>query len=194
MAPLKTKTTDEFRVPSLAEADSSYADLIAKRMELEQRDSKLNSERSKLRGKIEAARAAGGKHISPGVAALLGDDPTDSIADLSRQLREVTSEIANIESAREVLHRRTDEARNVASKLVCFTVMPEYQRRLGAVCDAARALEAAREEHDALLDDLEREDVRLGYLRPVRAHFLGDRREGKVHYFLKEAKEAGFNV
>ncbi|MCP1792441.1 hypothetical protein J2R95_008740 [Bradyrhizobium japonicum] len=146
MAPLKTKTTDEFRVPSLAEADSSYADLIAKRVELEQRDSKLNSERSKLRGKIEAGRAAFGKHISPGVAALLGDDPTDSIADLSRQLREVTTEIANIESAREVLHRRTDEARNVASKLVCFTMMPEYQRRLGAVCEAARALEAAKPE------------------------------------------------
>jgi hypothetical protein len=83
------------------------------------------------------------------------------------------------------------KARNQASKVVCDTVRQEYQRRLGAVCDAAKALEAARQEHDALLDDIEREDVNLAYLRPVRAHFLGDRREGKVFYFLKEVKEFG---
>lgn len=66
---------------------------------------------------------------------------------------------------------------------------PRISTRLAAVCEAARALEAAREEHDALLDDLEREDVRLRYLGPVRAHFTE-----RVAYFLRECAEAGHNV
>jgi len=93
-----------------------------------------------------------------------------------------------------ILARRPAEARDVASRTVCATVRQEYQRRLTAVCEAARALEAAREEHDTLLDDLEREDVRLGYLGPVRPFFLGDRGHGRVFHFLKEVREAGHNV
>ncbi|MBB4364244.1 NACalpha-BTF3-like transcription factor [Bradyrhizobium sp. CIR18] len=192
---MKKKTNDEYRVPSLAEADSAYADLIAKRMGLEQRYSELNTQRSKLLGEIAAAKAAGGKYIAPAVAELLGGPKEGtSVAELSRQLREVATEMAHIEDAREVLFRRTAEARDVASKTVCVTVRQEYQRRLTAVCEAARALEAAREEHDALLDDLEREDVRVGYLGPVRPFFLGDRGQGQVFHFLKEVREAGHNV
>lgn len=193
MAPLKTKTTESFRVPSLAESDSTYAGLVAKRGALNDRYRELNAERSKLRGEIEAEKSTGGQRLSPGVAALLGDGP-DSLTLLSARLREVSVEMGNIEGATEVLARRISEARNAASKTVCDTMRQEYQRRLGAVCSAARALDAARERHDEFLDDIEREDVNLAYLSPVRAHFLGDRRDGKVFYFLKEVREAGHNA
>jgi DNA repair exonuclease SbcCD ATPase subunit len=194
MTTMKKKPADEFRVPSLGEADPTYAALVAKRDELNERYRGLNAERSRLGHEIEEAKAAGGERLNADVARLLGDSPEGSVSELSRQLREVVIEMGNIESAQEVLRRRIDEARNIASKTVCATVRQEYQRRLGAVCDAAKILESAREQHDALLDDIEREDVSLAHLRPVRAHFLGDRRDGKVSHFLREVSEAGHNV
>ncbi|SDC02539.1 hypothetical protein SAMN05216337_100154 [Bradyrhizobium brasilense] len=194
MALLKKKAAEEFRVPGLAESSPEYAALIAKRQELQERYSALNAERSKLRREIEAEKSKGGQRLSSDVAKLLGDDPVDSVSALSKQLREVTTEMGNIESAQEVLRRRIDEARNNASKVVCDTVRQEYQRRLGALCNAARALEAARQDLDALLDQLDAEDIRKDYLRVITPHFMGDRRDGKVGYFLKECAGAGHNV
>ncbi|BAL10434.1 MULTISPECIES: hypothetical protein [Bradyrhizobium] len=193
MAALKKKDTEEFRVPSLAESSQEYNGLIVKQLGLHERYLALNAESNKLRGEIEKARAAGGQPLSPSVAALLGDAP-DSLTLLSQRQREVATEMNNIETAQEILRRRIEEARNGASKAVCDSVRGEYQRRLGAVCEAARALEAAREDHDSLLDDIEREDVRVDYLRPVRPFFLGDRREGRVFHYLKEVAEAGHNA
>jgi hypothetical protein len=102
--------------------------------------------------------------------------------------------MGHVEVAQETLRRRLLEARNGASKAVCDGVRGEYQRRLGALCKLLLEVEAARQSHDELLDDLEREDVAKSYLRPVIPHFLGDRRDGKVDYFLKEVKESGHNV
>ncbi|MBH5371478.1 hypothetical protein [Bradyrhizobium glycinis] len=189
MAPLRKKTADEYRVPSLSEISADHASLIAKQIELQTRYGELNTERGLLRREIEVAKAAGGKHPSLAVAELLGDETEASVAGLSKKLREVASEMANIEAAQEILRRRTDEARDAASKLVCTAVMPEYRRRLGLLCEAARALEAARQEHDALLDQLDAEDVRKDYLRVVVPHFMGDRRDGRVSQFLREVKE-----
>ncbi|MCK1420716.1 hypothetical protein IVB14_05165 [Bradyrhizobium sp. 180] len=194
MALLKKKPADEFIVPSLADSSPEFAALIAKRQELEQNYAKLNTERSKLLEEIKAAKAAGGEHLNSSVARILGDAAKGSIGELSKRLRDIVTEMSNIEDAREVLYRRTGEARDKASKIVCSAVRHEYKRRLAALCDAARALEAAREDHDALIDDLEREDVRLGYLAPITPHFMGDRREGRIFHFLKEVREKGYNV
>ncbi|MBR1069019.1 hypothetical protein [Bradyrhizobium liaoningense] len=189
MASLKKKEADAFVVPSLAEASLEYKALLDKQTELQSRYSELHSERAKLRREIEAEEAAGKQRLAPEVARLLGD-PADSVTALANRHREVAVEMGHIEVAQETLRRRLSEARNGASKAVCDGVRGEYQRRLGDVCDAAKALEAARERHDELLDDIEREDVNLAYLRPVRPFFLGDRRDGKIPYFLREAKEA----
>jgi chromosome segregation ATPase len=193
MALLKTKTTDAFVVPSLSAASPEHKALVEKQTELQGRYSELHSERAKLRREIEAEEAAGKQRLAPEVARLLGD-PADSVTALSNRHREVAVEMGHIEVAQETLRRRLSEARNGASKAVCDVVRGEYQRRLGAVCEAAKALEAAREQHDALLDDIEREDVNLAYLRAVRPFFLGDRHDGKVSYFLREVKEAGHNA
>ena len=189
VASKKTAAAESFHVPSLAECDPHYAALVAKQTELHNRYTELRDERSKLNRDIEAEKAAGGQRVAPDVARLLGD-PEDSVTGLSQRLRVVATEMANIEAAQEILRRRLDEARDKASKSACDVVRQEYQRRLSALCDAARALAVAREQHDQLIDGLEREDVRTGYLRIVAPFFLGDRRDGHIPSFLKEAKEA----
>ena len=194
MATIKKKHADAYVVPSLIESSTEYANLLAKQVELQTRYGELNTERGLLRREIEVAKAAGGKHPSIAVAQLLGDNTEASVAGLSKKLREVASEMANIEAAQEILRRRIDEARNAASKVACDTVRQEYRRRLADLCNAARALEAARKEHDELLDQLDAEDVRKDYLRVVVPHFMGDRHEGKIFYFLRECAEAGHNV
>jgi hypothetical protein len=102
--------------------------------------------------------------------------------------------MANIESAQEILRRRMEEARGRASAMVCATVRPEYDRRLGVLCKLLTEVEAARQSHDELLDDLEREDVAKSYLRPAIPFFLGDRHDGKISYFLREVAENGHNA
>ncbi|MBJ7402962.1 MAG: hypothetical protein JHD07_06525 [Bradyrhizobium sp.] len=190
MAPLKkTAAAEQYRVPSLIEGSPEYASLLAKQVELQTRYGELNTERGLLRREIEVAKAAGGKHPSIAVAELLGDNTEASVAGLSKKLREVGTEMANIEAATEILRRRIDEARDAASKIVCSVVTPEYRRRLVVLCDAARALEIARQDHDELLDQLDAEDIRKDYLRVVVPHFMGARREGMVHHFLREVKE-----
>lgn len=190
MAAPKKKDTEEFRVPSLAEADATYAAMLQRQSDLSAMLSKLHSERGELEKNIAEQPKS---PYSAGVSRLLGDDE-GSAPHLRKRRAEVLGEITDVETALLVIRKRLDEARNGASKAVCDTMRQEYQRRLGAVCDAAKALEVAREQHEALLDDIEREDVNLAYLSPVRAHFLGDRREGKVFYFLREVREAGHNV
>ncbi|WP_431014687.1 hypothetical protein [Bradyrhizobium pachyrhizi] len=183
------KNTDAFVVPSLADGSPEYKALVEKQTELQGRYSELYSERTKLRREIEAEEAAGKQRLAPEVARLLGD-PDDSVTALSNRHREVAVEMGHIEVAQETLTRRLSEARNAASKAVCDSVRGEYQRRLSAVCEAAKALESARDYHDSLLDDIEREDVNVAYLRPVHPHFMGDRKQGRIFYFLREVKEA----
>lgn len=193
MAPLKVKPADEFRVPSLAESSTEYASLVGKRDALNDRYRELNAERSKLSGEIEAEKAAGGQRLSPGVAALLGDSP-DTLTVLSARLREVATETGNIETALEILRRRIEEARGRASAIVCATVRSEYDRRLGVLCKLLTEVQAARQSHDELLDDLDREDVEKSYLKPAIPFFLGDRRDGHIPRFMREVAENGHNV
>jgi chromosome segregation ATPase len=186
----KKSTTDEYRVPSLIEVGSEYAALMARQQSLSALLSTLRREADELSTKIAAQPKA--PH-SAGVSRLLGD-PEDAAPHLRKRRREVSGEITDAETALGVVARRLAAARDVASKAACDAIRSEYQRRLSFVCEAAKALEAAREGHDALLDDLEREDINMAYLRPVRPFFLGDRGQGRVFHFLKEVKEGGFNV
>jgi hypothetical protein len=189
MAPLK-KETAEYSIPSLVKSSPEYAGLVAKQAELHNRHTELRGERTKLSAEIELDKAAGGQRVAPDVARLLGD-PEDSVTGLSQRLRAVATEMSNIETAQEILRRRMEEARGRASAIVCATVRPEYDRRLGVLCKLLTEVETARQSHDELLDDLDREDVAKSYLQPLIPHFLGDRRDGHIPRFMREVREAG---
>lgn len=184
MALLK-KAADEFILPTLETSSSDYAGLVAKRQELHELLSALNKEAGDLDSKIAAAPNA--PH-SAAIARLLGD-PEDAAPNLRKRRHEVSGAITDCETALGVIAKRIVAAREVASKTACDAIRGEYRRRLAAVCSAAKALEVARSNHDELLNDLEREDINLGYLRPVRAHFVE-----RVSYFLKECAENDHNV
>ncbi|WP_234683977.1 hypothetical protein [Bradyrhizobium monzae] len=186
MASLKKKDVEEFRVPTLGESDAAYAALLQRQSDLSAMLSKLHSERGELEKNIAEQPKS---PYSAGVSRLLGDDE-GAAPHLRKRRGEVLGEITDVETALVVIRKRLDEARNGASKAVCDAVRQEYQKRLGVVCDAARALEAARQSHDELIAAIEREDVNLAYLKPVHPFFMGDRREGKVFHFLKEVAEA----
>ncbi|KYK47277.1 hypothetical protein A1D31_31410 [Bradyrhizobium liaoningense] len=191
MAILRKKdTTESFRVPTLEESSTEFAGLLTKQAELSALLSGLRKESDELDKRIAEQPKA--PH-SAGVSKLLGD-PEDAAPHLRKRRREVSGEITDVETALVVIRKRLEEARDVASKTACDAIRGEYRRRLSAVCDAARALEAARQVHDELLDQLDAEDIRKDFLRPVIPHFMGDRHEGRAFYFLKEVKEAGYNV
>lgn len=186
MANLKKKETEEFHIPSLGEGDAGYAALLQRQNDLSAMLSKLRSELGDLEKNIAEQPKS---PYSAGVSRLLGDDE-GAAPHLRKRRGEVLGEITDVETALVVIRKRLDEARNGASKAVCDSVRQEYQKRLGVLCGAAREMAAARQSHDELIDAIEREDVNLAYLNPIHPHFMGDRREGKVHYFLKECAEA----
>ncbi len=179
---------DPFRVPSLSEASPEYAALVDKRQELLTQQSALTAERNELVRKIEEAPAP---TMRPGVAALLGET-SDSTTGLRTRLAEVQRTLSDIEAALEIVRQRLAVARTAASRTICLQVKSEYGRRVAAMCNALKAIAAARADYDDLRDQFEREDVSWGSLVPMVPNFLGDARDGHVQRFIREAKEAGY--
>ncbi|WP_439496841.1 hypothetical protein [Bosea sp. (in: a-proteobacteria)] len=186
----KTTTPEPFRVPSLAEASTEYAGLIAKRAELLAQQSTLTAERRDLEQKIADAPAPA---MRPGVAALLGET-SDSTTGLRARLAEVQKLGADITAALEIVRQRLAVARGAASKTICAMARPEYGRRVAAICDALQALAAARAAYDDLRFEFDTQDVSWGSLVPMSPNFLGDARDGHIQRYLSEAKGAGYYV
>jgi len=190
MAILKKKATDAFVVPSLAEASPEYAALLQKQAELQARQSTLRDQRREVEREI-AAQPVATMRVSARVAELLGDE-LDSAPNLQRRLAEVRSAEHDVEEAIEIVRRRLADARGLASVAVCTAVRPEYARRVKAMVAAVTALQAAREDYDALVDELVVNDVQWTSLVPMHPTFCGDRQDGHLTRYLRDAKEAGY--
>jgi len=190
MAILKKKSADEFRVPALAEASPEYAALLQKQAELQARQSALRDQRREVEREI-AAQPPATMRVSARVAELLGDEP-DSAPNLQRRLAEVRSAEHDVEEAVEIVRRRLADARGMASVAVCTAVRPEYARRVKAMVSAVSALQDARADYDALVDDLVANDVAWTSLVPMHPTFCGDRHDGHLARYLRDAKEAGY--
>src|SRR4051794_32073759 len=107
----KTAAAEQFRVPSLAEADQTYAALLAKSAELHNRQSVLRDEINAADKQLRDARAAPGERLSDSVAALLGDPP-DSAHGLRKNVVELRRQAGDVEAATEIQRRRITEAKS----------------------------------------------------------------------------------
>lgn len=192
MAFTRKKLTNDFRVPSLAEASPEFAALMQKQADLHTRQSKLRDERRELERQVHASPQSTVR-VSARIAELLGDEP-DSAPMLRKQIADIRGAEGDVEAAIEIVRRRIAEARGAASTEVCKTVKPEYARRVAVVAKALEALAAARADYDDLRNQFEAEDVAWTSLIPFSLNFLGDPRDGQVPRFLREATEAGYHA
>lgn len=190
MAILKKKATDAFVVPSLAEASPEYAALLQKQAELQARQSTLRDQRREVEREI-AAQPVTTTRVSARVAELLGDEP-DSAPNLQRRLADVRGAERDVEDAIEIVRRRLADARGMASVAVCTAVRPEYARRVKAMVSAVSALQDARADYDALVDELVVNDIAWTSLKPMQPTFCGDRQDGHLARYLRDAREAGY--
>ncbi|MET4487006.1 hypothetical protein [Bradyrhizobium sp. LA7.1] len=190
MANLKKMPTDEFRLPSLAEASPTYAAFLAKQAELLALQSKLNDERREVQKQIDNAGTTG-PIVSTRVAELLGDAP-DSAPMLRKQAADIRAQLADVEAAIEIVRRRLTEAKGPASVAACQISRPEYGRRVVAVVKALEALVVARADYDDLRNQFEVEDIAWTSLVPMSLGFLGDRHDGHLTRAVKEMREAGY--
>jgi hypothetical protein len=165
---------------------------LQKQAELQARQSVLREERREVEREI-AALPSSTYSVSARVAELLGDE-ADSAPLLRKRLAEIRNAEKDIEDAIEIVRRRLADARGAASVAVCAAVRPEYARRVKAMVAAATALSEAREEYSALVDDLVVNDVAWTSLIPMQPTFLGDRHDGHLVRYLRDAKEAGYSV
>ncbi|MGY4370751.1 hypothetical protein ACVW1A_006816 [Bradyrhizobium sp. LB1.3] len=182
----KTAAAEQFRVPSLAEADQTYAALLAKSAELHNRQSVLRDEINAADKQLRDARAAPGERLSDSVAALLGDAP-DSAHGLRKNVVELRRQAGDVEAATEIQRRRITEAKSAASGLVVAQCRDEYRRRCAAVAKAASALHEARMAYLDLKWQFEAEDVSWTSLGPLSIGFLGDHTDGQLVALSKGA-------
>ena len=183
------KKTEPFRAPSLAEADETYR-AIQKRI-AELGDERIATEEAiaKLDDDIRSRPAPG---IRAEVAALIGQTVDAELAGRGARRRELRKHSDDIEAAIEILRRQLADRVGPASVAACALVRDEYGHRIAGLAAALEAANAARLYADALLDDLEAEGIQLSYLPALRANFLGDRKDGHVAQFVREAREAGY--
>lgn len=192
MAFNRKKSADAFAVPSLSDASPDYAALVQKQAELQAHQSALRDQRREVEREI-AAQPPAAMRVSARVAELLGDEQ-DSAPNLQRRLAEVRGAERDVEEAIEIVRRRLADARGMASVAVCAAIRPEYARRVKAMVAAVTALQDARADYDALVDDLVAGDIAWTSLVPMHPTFCGDRQDGHLTRYLRDAKEAGYNV
>jgi hypothetical protein len=183
---------EPFRVPSLAEVDSDYAALLQKQAELTARQAELEREKRAVEKAIAADTS---REVKPEIAALLGDEPGSKALN-RRRVAEIRSEIADIEQAVIVLRQRLADARGRASTAVVAASRMEYARRVKAMVEAMRALDAAHREYDDLRFQFEAEDIAWTSLVPMTPAFLGGANEPdrRIARFMREAEAAGYGA
>ena len=141
MALLK-KSTEPFRAPSLADASPDYATQLAKRVELQDLQSVRIRERRALEKSIAEDTS---REIRPSISALLGDAPgTKALS--RRRLAEVQSELTDIDAALVVVEQRIRDAHAKANRSACQAARPEFAKRIGAMVEAMKTLDAAHRE------------------------------------------------
>lgn len=183
-------TTGAFVVPSLSDVDPVYKDLSNRRAILLGKQTSLTAERRDIERELGAQ---GGSGYSASVAALLGEgDGTDPAVAKRARLAEIKKEAADVEAALSIVDRRLAEQKPQANTTAVEACRAEYGRRVAAMVEAFRAVQAAREAYDELRDQFEREDIRWSRLGPMSPNFLGDARDGHVQRFIREAREAGY--
>lgn len=180
---------EPFRIPSLGEADSDYAAMEAKLVELNAHLAATKADDQALERDILARPAPG---IRSSVAELLGDAVDSSLHGRPARLQELRRKASDIEAAIEIIRRRMADRRSIASVAACKAVRDEYGRRVRAIITALEAVVAARADAEQVLDGLEREDVQFGYLPPLRPIFLGSIGDGHIERYVREAREAGY--
>lgn len=182
-------TAEPFRVPSLAEADSEYGTMEAKLAELNTEAANTAREIRLIEADMLARPAPA---ISAGVASLLGQAVDPSLTERPAKLVALRKHASDVENAQNIIRQLLADRRSIASVAACKAVKAEYGRRVAAIVSALEAVHTARLHAEELIDELDRNDVQLGYLPPLRPAFLGDLHSGHVQRFTKEARENGY--
>lgn len=178
---------EPYIVASLTDVDPGLGELVAKR---EQFHEEMRTAATEVRQAEKDLAGDTSVELRPGVARLLGDiDSPKSIKRLA--LKAAKERRADLDAAVSIIERRVADARPAANRAACAAVKPEFDRRLGALCDALRVVDAAHQEFDQLCQALEAEDIQYGSLGP-RPFFLGGAREPdrQIVRFLREAGNA----
>jgi chromosome segregation ATPase len=186
-------TPAPFAVPSLADVDDEYGELVRKRNDLRIRQSDLTARRRTLQAEIIAAGTAA-PQLRAGVAELLGE-AGDSVHAAKGEMAKINRQLTDLEDAIKIMDKRIDAQRGKASLKVCDAVRTEYASCVKAMCDAMRVLDEAHVEYRALTSALEDQNVAWLSLEPMNPPWLGDATDDyrNIQLYLGQAREAGYD-
>ncbi|WP_337267109.1 hypothetical protein [Oryzifoliimicrobium ureilyticus] len=179
----------QIKIPTLGEADGTYAALEKKLVELNADAAETARGISELQDDIVARPPP---RVSYAVAELLGETIAQELLARGERLRELRRHSEAVEVAIGEVQKRIRERQSAASAAACTSVRAEYGRRVRALVDALETVHAARSHAEDLLDAMEREGIQIERLPAVRPHFLGDLQDGHISRFIREAREAGY--
>ncbi|TIV72751.1 MAG: hypothetical protein E5V89_03890 [Mesorhizobium sp.] len=145
------------------------------------------AERKTLQAEIVADTSL---DIAQEVAALIGEKPSAKAEKRAR-----VAELRRLETvagqAIELIEKRIAAARPAAERAICAAARPEAEKRVAALVEALRAVDAAHVALNDMLLAIEAEGASTDGLGQIRPFFLND---GKIAQYLREVREAGYNV
>lgn len=184
----------EIVIPSLADTDAEYRDLIERSVSLNTALSEIRREIGEIEAAIAAERATEGTRLRSAVATLTGDADSAAV-DRRKDLRELRHAEHDHEEALGIVQRRIYDRRGVASRAVIEAIRPEVSKRVSVVVAALETAIAARKDIDELTRALEREGVETdSFVGAVAPFFMGDVADGAAARYVKAQREAGYAV
>ena len=176
-----------FTIPSLGVADAEYGRLLGIRAGLiTQQTDAVRAVRA-LEAEISSDTS---KPVRPEVAALLGEAPTSKTKNIAK-LRETKQLVADVEAALTEVDRRLTDAKPAANRAAVAAARPEIDRRIAALADAMRTLDAAHADLDTLCADLEAEDIQFAHVLPRPWFLMGSRDNDRpIQRYLREVAHA----
>lgn len=188
-------TLEPLVVPSLESVDPEYADLIARRDELERKRVELTAEHASLYQQcvdITQAEFERNARVGALLDGAVGEQPDPAP---HQRCNELAREVGDIARALEVLARRIHDGRLRASAKVCELVAPEHTRRVREICDLLVKLNAAFSSYNDFAAALNAANIHWSStLHPMAAPEFGrpNTRACLASAFLNKARRAGF--
>ena len=178
------------KIPTPAEVDPELQKLEAARNELGMQISSVTTEARNLRSKTS---------LSPGTAAanrvreILGEPLVPDRSPDIVLLAELLTKLDALNKAYDILDRRIQDRKRLASKKVCEFVKPEHSRLVKQFANCIIQMHAAHDEYIRFCDRVTDTGASVEPLQPVWPHVLGNPRDSSsgYHYALQDFVDAG---
>lgn len=179
-------------IPKLSDLNPRVSELEGKMVALNAARAVRVSETATIRERLQNSPSVGNKADNR-VRRILGETVEPEAEPDTSRLAQLLSELTDINSAIGQTHASLRNEHDIASKMVCNSMLPEVTKKGKAYGNALVALHKANTEYNELIDSIENTGASVGSLNRVWLTALGSPCDmsGQYMYGLRDFVDAG---